>query len=140
MHYPNTALEHKTSLKSLGYSLFIAKNTLYGSKLLIFLLCQTSLGYYKDCMLHEDILYISNRKCKKLPTSVICIAKILIWTTIKAIVLQYFQFFCTLRFQIFKRSQQTVHRWKAFRYKSQFKKQMTLKTGFVEPGYYFGVI
>ncbi len=47
----NVTLDHKTSLKSLLYfkSLFIfvaiAKNTLYGSKLLIFLLCQKSLGY-----------------------------------------------------------------------------------------------
>ncbi len=32
--------DHKTSLKSLGIFVAIAKNTLYGSKLLIFLLCQ----------------------------------------------------------------------------------------------------
>ncbi len=37
------SLEHKTSLKSLGY--ICSKNILYGSKLLIFLLCQKSLGY-----------------------------------------------------------------------------------------------
>ncbi len=37
--------EHKHSLKLLGIFVAIAKNTLYGSKLSIFMLCQKSLGY-----------------------------------------------------------------------------------------------
>ncbi len=39
-----------------GIFVEIAKNTLYGWKLLIFLLCQKSLGYEVKIMLHEDIL------------------------------------------------------------------------------------
>ncbi len=48
LYYLYVTLEHKTSVKSLGY---IYSNSqkyvwiLYGSKLLIFLLCQKSLGY-----------------------------------------------------------------------------------------------
>ncbi len=38
-------LDLKTSLKSLGIFVATANNTLYGSKLAIFLLCQKSLGY-----------------------------------------------------------------------------------------------
>ncbi len=64
------SLEHKSSLKSLGIFVAIAKHTLYGSKLLIFLLCQKSLDI--KIMFHEDILYrkytktyflISNMHC-----------------------------------------------------------------------------
>ncbi len=38
-------LQHKSSLKQHGYFAAIAKNTLYESKLYIFILCQKSLGY-----------------------------------------------------------------------------------------------
>ncbi len=38
-------MEHKSSLKSLRMFVEIAKNTFYGSKLSIYLLCQKSLGY-----------------------------------------------------------------------------------------------
>ncbi len=45
-----------------GIFVAIAKNTLYGSKLEIFLLCQKSLGYKVKIMFHEDIFYIAYHK------------------------------------------------------------------------------
>ncbi len=50
-------------------------------------------------MFHEDILYISYHKLNF--WLVICIAKNLIWTTLK-VIFSIFRFFCTLRFQIYK--------------------------------------
>ncbi len=41
--FSNVTLDHKTS--RWGIFVAIAKNTLYGSKLLIFILCQKSVGY-----------------------------------------------------------------------------------------------
>ncbi len=62
-------LDQKKHIISLtGIFVAIANNTLYGSKLLIFLLCQKSLGYYVKIMFHGDILYISYRKYTILPT------------------------------------------------------------------------
>ncbi len=75
----------------------ITNNTLYGSKLYIFILWQKSLDI--KIMLHEDIptVNISKRNYWLL----ICIAKNFIWTTLK-IILSIFRFFCILRFQIYK--------------------------------------
>ncbi len=47
-------------ISSTGIFVAIANNTLYGSQLLIFLLCQKTLDI--KIMFHEDILYISYRK------------------------------------------------------------------------------
>ncbi len=70
----------------------------------------------------------------KLFLFILCIAKNFIWTTVKAI-FSIFLFFCTLRFQIFKKlyvsqilSLQTLYQWKVYlfsfqiMYKSQFRK------------------
>ncbi len=75
----------------------IFNNTVYGSKLYIFLLCQKSLDI--KIMFHEDISTIN--VSKRNFWLVICIAKNLIWTTIKMI-FSIFRFFCILRFQIYK--------------------------------------
>ncbi len=83
----------KPVISSTGIFVAIAKNTLYGSKLSIFLLCQLIIRIIKF-MFHEDIF------CK-FPTVnipkhhfwlVICIAMNLIWTTLKAI-FSIFRFF-----------------------------------------------
>ncbi len=50
----------KAVMRSTGIFVAIFKNTLYGSKLYIFLLCQKSLDI--KIMFHEDIWYISYRK------------------------------------------------------------------------------
>ncbi len=46
----------KAVISRTGIFVAIAKNTLYGLKLFIFLLCQTSLGYLVNIIFHEDIL------------------------------------------------------------------------------------
>ncbi len=46
-------------ISSTGIFVAITNNTLYGSKLYIFILCQKSLDI--KIMFHEDILYISYR-------------------------------------------------------------------------------
>ncbi len=85
------SLEHKTSLKSLGY---ISSNSqqyiVWVIKLYIFLLCQKSSGYYILINISKLNYWL-----------VICIAKNFIWTTLKMI-FSIFRFFCTLRFQIYK--------------------------------------
>ncbi len=88
----------KAVLSRWGIFIEIAKNTLYGSKLLIFLLCQKSLGscsmkIFSKC----DTVNISKLNF----WLVICIAVNFIWTTLKMI-FSIFRFFCTLRFQIYK--------------------------------------
>ncbi len=45
----------KPVLSHMGIFVAIAKNTLCGSKLSIFILCQKSLEYQVKIMLHEDI-------------------------------------------------------------------------------------
>ncbi len=45
-----------TKISCMGIFVEIVNNTLYGSKLLIFLLCQKSLGYWVKIMFHKDIL------------------------------------------------------------------------------------
>ncbi len=56
----NVTLEHKTSRT--GIFVAIANNTMYGSKLLNFLLCKNSLCYYVKIMVYEYILLISYHK------------------------------------------------------------------------------
>ncbi len=90
-------LDHKTSLSRWGIFVDIAKNTLYGSKLYIFLLCQKSLDI--KIMFHEGISTINISKLNF--WLLICIAKNFIWTTLKMI-FSIFRYFCTLRFQIYK--------------------------------------
>ncbi len=80
-------------------AIFVAidNNTLYESKLSVLLLCQKSLDI--KIMFHEDILLTSYHELNF--WLVICIAKNLIWITLKMI-FSIFWFFCTLRFQISK--------------------------------------
>ncbi len=87
---PYVTLDHKTSHKSLGY---ICSNS---QKYIVWvkkknILCKHSLGYWFKIMFHEYILYVSDRKyiyiyiyIKQIGL-VICIAKNLIWTTLKMI-------------------------------------------------------
>ncbi len=51
-------LDHKTSLKSLGYIFNNSQKYIVWVKMIHFLLCQKSLGYYVKIMVHEEILYI----------------------------------------------------------------------------------
>ncbi len=130
-------LEHKTSLKSWGIFVAIAKNTLNGSKLLIFFNAKN----------HDDIRVRSCSmkifcKCPTLNISkvnfwlVICIAKIFIWTTLKMI-FSIFRFFFAPSDSRFSHSCisakycpliTNIHQWKAYLirfqviYKSQFLK------------------
>ncbi len=52
----------KAVMSNTGIFVAIDNNTLYGSKLYIFLLCQKSSCKDVKIMFHEDILYISYHK------------------------------------------------------------------------------
>ncbi len=55
----NVTLEQKKTVVSyMGIFVAIANNTLYGSKLSIFLLCQKSMGYYVKILFHEDVNFL----------------------------------------------------------------------------------
>ncbi len=96
-------LDHKASLKSLGYICSNSKKYTVWIKFIYF------------PFMPKIIRTLSRRPCSmkifsKCPTVnvykhifllVICIAKNFIWTTLKAI-FSIFRFICTLRFQIFK--------------------------------------
>ncbi len=76
--------------------IFIANNILHGSKLYFFLLCEKSSGHYVEIMFHEDTFPTVN--ISKLNFwYVLCIAKNLIWTTLKMI-FSIFRLFLTFRF------------------------------------------
>ncbi len=79
----------------------IANNTLYGSKLSIFLLCQKIIRILRSCSMNIFSKFPTVNISKLNFWLVICIAKNFIWTTLKMI-FSIFWFFCTLRFQIFK--------------------------------------
>ncbi len=83
----------KTVISSTAIFVVIDNNTLYGSKSYIFLVCQKSL----DIKIMFNGVNISKRNYWLL----ICIAKSLIWTTLK-VIFSIFRCFCSLRFQIFK--------------------------------------
>ncbi len=89
-------LDHKTSLNSTIILVAIAKNTLFGSKIIDFSIMPKVIRMLsKD---HVPWRYFVNFQlyCKYIKT-IICIAKNFIWTALKAIS------FCILRFQIFKK-------------------------------------
>ncbi len=49
------SLEHESSHNNTGIFVEITNDTLYGSKLCIFLLCQKSLGHYEDIYFRKYI-------------------------------------------------------------------------------------
>ncbi len=55
----NVTLEQKkTVISSMGTFVVKANNTLYVSKLSIFILCQKSLRYYIKILFHEDVNFL----------------------------------------------------------------------------------
>ncbi len=88
----------KAVISNTGIFVAIDNNTLYGSKLYIFLLCQKSLG---SCSMKIFCKFPTINISKHNFWLVICIAKNFIWTTLKMI-FSIFRFFCSFRFQIFK--------------------------------------
>ncbi len=105
----------------------ITNNILYGSKLYIFILCQKSLDI--KIMLHEDIPTVNISKLNY--WLLICIAKNLIWTTLKMI-FSIFRFLCSR----FLNNVQTIHQWKynLFRWCINL---MTLMTSGAPGSHYF---
>ncbi len=91
----------KAVISNTGIFVAIANNTLYESKLYIFLLCQKIIRILKSCSMKIFSKFSTVNISKLNFWLVICIAKNFIWTTLKMI-FSIFRFFCTLRFQIYK--------------------------------------
>ncbi len=79
----------------------IGNNTLYGSKLSIFLLMPKIIRILRSCSMKIFCTFPTVNISKLNFWLVICIAKNFIWTTLK-LIFSIFRFFCTLRFQIYK--------------------------------------
>ncbi len=131
-------LEHKTSLKSMGYIYRNSQKIAIWVKIIDFYCMPKIIRISRSCSIRIFCKCLTINISKLNYWLVICIAKNLIWTNLKAIFL-IFRFFLHPQipdFQIFV----SIHQWKALfsfqmMYKSQFKKKITLKTLFMDQGH-----
>ncbi len=91
-------LEHKSSVKTLGYIYNNSQKYIVWVKIIDFTFTPKIIRILRSCSM--KIFCIVNIS-KLNYWLLICIAKNFIWTTLKMI-FSIFRFFCTLRFQIFK--------------------------------------
>ncbi len=87
-------LDHKPSLKSLGYICSNSQKYIVWVKIIDFFFMPKIIRTLSNHLFHEDILIWSTVNISKLNFwLVICIAKNFIWTTLKAIFFQYLDYF-----------------------------------------------
>ncbi len=95
----NVTLEHKTSLKSLGY--ICSQQYIVWVKIMDFSFMPKIIRILRSCSVKIFCKFSTVNISKLNFWLLICIAKNFIWTTLKSI-FSIFRFFCILRFQIFK--------------------------------------
>ncbi len=94
-------LEHKSSVKSLGYICSNSQKYIVWVKIIRFSFMTEIIRILRSCSMKIFSKFPTINKSKLNFWLLICIAKNFIWTTLKMI-LSIFRFFCTLRFQIYK--------------------------------------
>ncbi len=94
-------LDHRTSLKSLGYICSNRQQYIVWVKIINFSFMPKIIRILRSCSMKIFSKFPTINISKLNFWLVICIAKNFIWTTLK-VIFSIFRFFCTLRFQIFK--------------------------------------
>ncbi len=94
-------LEHKSSVKSLGYIYNNRQQYIVWVKIIDFSFMPKIIRILRSCSMKIFSAFITVNISQLHFWLVICIAKNFIWTTLKMI-FSIFRFFCTLRFQIYK--------------------------------------
>ncbi len=97
----NVTLEHKSSVKSLGYICSNSQKYIVWVKIIDFSFMPKIIRILRSCSMKIFCTLPTLNISKLNFWLLICIAKNFIWTTLKMI-FSIFRFFCTLRFQIYK--------------------------------------
>ncbi len=132
------SLEHKSSVKLLGYIYNNSQKYIVSVKIIDFYFMPKIIRILRSCSMKIFSKFPTINISKLNFWLVICIAKNFIWPTLKMI-FSIFRCFCTLRFQIFKycpnHTSMEIFRWCESWFWNLNLEKWTLKTGFVLQGH-----
>ncbi len=98
----NVSLEHRSSVKSLGYIYNNSQKYIVWVKIIDFYFMAKIIRILRSCFMKIFSTFLTVNISKLNFWLLIYIAKNFIWTTLKMILSIFRFFFCTLRFQIYK--------------------------------------